>query len=123
MLDTLIWKDATPDDRRKALARPVETGTADAAAREIVDAVRARGDEAVRAYAARLDGYAPEDFRVDADTIRSARAAMDADDVEAINDLAKDRVFHVQKRSAADRGISSFLLLSVGKPRVVALHA
>ena len=56
MLETLIWNEASDAERRQALARPVETGTADAAAREIVDAVRAQGETAVRAYASRLDG-------------------------------------------------------------------
>lgn len=98
MLDTLIWKDATPAQRRQALARPVETGTADAAAREIVDAVRARGDEAVRAYAARLDGYAPDDFRVPAEALREARKSMDPADVEAVKAAADAvRRFHVRQ--------------------------
>lgn len=101
MLDTLIWKEAGPDERRRALARPVETGTADAAAREIVDAVRDRGDEAVRAYAAQLDGYAPESFRVPAAAIRTARARMDAADVEAVKAAADAvRRFHIRQGHA-----------------------
>lgn len=96
MLDMLIWNEASPEARRKALARPVETGTADAAAREIVDAVRARGGEAVRAYAGRLDGYAPEDFRVSDEAIAAARAAMDPADAEAVKAAADAvRRFHV----------------------------
>jgi histidinol dehydrogenase len=98
MLDKVIWNEATPQARRRALARPAETGTADAAAREIVDAVRGRGDEAVRAYAARLDGYAPEDFRVSVEAIATARAAMDPADAEAIKAAADAvRRFHVKQ--------------------------
>ena len=102
MLNTLIWKDASPEARRKALARPVETGTADQAAREIVDAVRARGGEAVRAYAQRLDGFAPEDFRVPAAALDAARAAMDPADAEAVKAAADAvRRFHVRQGYAS----------------------
>lgn len=102
MLETLIWNEASEAERRRALARPVETGTADAAAREIVDAVRAQGDTAVRAYASRLDGYAPDDFRVPADALTQARAAMDAADVEAIKAAADAvRRFHIKQGYSA----------------------
>lgn len=98
MLDILNWTDASPDVRASALARPSTSGTADAAARDIVDAIRDQGDAAVRAYAQRLDGYAPADFRVPAATIAAARAALDPADAEAIKAAADAvRRFHIQQ--------------------------
>ncbi|WP_339741986.1 histidinol dehydrogenase, partial [uncultured Maricaulis sp.] len=98
MLETLNWSTADADQRRAALLRPEATNTAAAAARDIVDAIYANGDNAVRQYAARLDGYAPDDFRVDAATIAAARADLDPADAEAILAAADAvRRFHVRQ--------------------------
>ncbi|WP_339744687.1 histidinol dehydrogenase [uncultured Maricaulis sp.] len=98
MLETLNWSGADAGARRTALQRPEATNTAAAAAREIVDAIYAGGDKAVRDYAARLDGYAPTDFRVDAASIAKARAALDEADAEAILAAADAvRRFHVRQ--------------------------
>ncbi|WP_417497568.1 histidinol dehydrogenase [Maricaulis sp.] len=98
MLETLNWSTADADQRRAALQRPEATNTAAAAARDIVDAIYAGGDKAVREYAARLDGYAPDDFRVDAATIAAARAALGEADAEAILAAADAvRRFHVRQ--------------------------
>lgn len=98
MLELLNWSKADADQRRTALKRPDATDTAAAAARDIVDAIRGGGDEAVREYAARLDGYAPDDFRVDAASLAAARAALDEADAEAILAAADAvRRFHVRQ--------------------------
>lgn len=98
MLRTINWGEADASARNAALARPAETGAADAAAREIVDAIRAKGGAAVRSYAEKLDGYAPEDFRVSTDAILAARDALSAEDKEAIKSAADAvRRFHVRQ--------------------------
>ena len=98
MLRTINWGEADASARDAALARPAETGAADAAAREIVDAIRAKGGAAVRSYAEKLDGHAPEDFRVSTDAILAARDALSGEDKEAIKSAADAvRRFHVRQ--------------------------
>ncbi|WP_075190674.1 histidinol dehydrogenase [Maricaulis sp. W15] len=98
MLDIINWTQTSSEDRAAALARPLSAGTADAAARDIVNAVRDQGETAVRAYAQRLDGYAPSDFRVPAGTIAAARASLDPADAEAIKAAADAvRRFHIEQ--------------------------
>ena len=88
MLRVLDWASASEAEQVRALKRPDDTRTADAAARDIVDAIYARGDEAVREYAQRLDGYAPQDFRVSPDALKTARDALGHDETEAIRAAA-----------------------------------
>ena len=98
MMKVFDWSTASPDDRAAALARQATAGIAEAAVREIVDAVRDQGDAAVRAYAERLDGYAPPDFRVSADVIAAARNSIDPADAEAIKAAAAAvRHFHIEQ--------------------------
>jgi len=98
MMDILNWTDASEEARAAALARPIGIDSADAAARDIVDAIRDQGEAGVRAYAQRLDGYAPERFRVSPEAIRAARAAMDPADAEAIKAAADAvRRFHIRQ--------------------------
>jgi len=98
MLRKIDWNASDAAARREALARPVSTETAGAAARDIVDAIREGGETALKTYARSLDDYAPEDFRVPADALTAARAAMAPEDVEAIKSAADAvRRFHVQQ--------------------------
>jgi len=98
MLSPVIWSEADAAARQAALKRPEATNTAGAAARDIVDAIYAGGNKAVRDYADRLDNYAPADFRVDAAGIARARAALDEADAEAILAAADAvRRFHVRQ--------------------------
>lgn len=101
-MKTLNWADLDQDQRIAALARPEETGAAAGAARDIVDAIRAQGEPALRAYAARLDGYAPEQFRVSEAAFDAALEAMDPADQEAIRAAADAvRRFHVKQGYSA----------------------
>ncbi len=94
----LDWNSASESERLATLARPEETGTASEAAQAIVDAIRDRGDEAVRAYAQQLDGYAPESFRVSEEMIAAARDSLSPADVDAIKAAADAvRRFHVKQ--------------------------
>ena len=63
-MQVLKAKSATPSDLGgdAAVARVVE---------EIISAVAAGGDDAVRSYSARLDGWEPANFRLDADEIEA----------------------------------------------------
>lgn len=98
MLRVLDWASASEAEQVRALKRPDDTRTADAAARDIVDAIYARGDEAVREYAQRLDGYAPQDFRVSPEVLKTARDALGHDETEAIRAAADAvRRFHVEQ--------------------------
>ncbi len=98
MMKSLEWSQASPAERMAFLARPEETGNAGEAAQAIVDAIRAGGDPAVRDYALKLDGFAPDDFRVSANAIAEARAGFSEDDAEAVKAAADAvRRFHVKQ--------------------------
>ena len=60
------WHSAGTDERRSLLQRPAMRDRTDVAAgvREIINAVRCHGDDAVRELTERLDGVQLEDFAV-----------------------------------------------------------
>ena len=79
-------------DLRAAGTLPAEVISA---AQAIVDDVRERGDEAVRAYTLRFDGSCPESFRVSDDAIAAARAAVASEFLAALEHAAAQiREFH-----------------------------
>ena len=69
--------------------------TPEAAVARIVADVRQRGDEALRDWAARVDGVTLDDFEVPAEALAGAYAALPGDLAEAL-DLANERIraFH-----------------------------
>lgn len=82
----------TSGDLRAALARPAATGPDLAATvAEIVDAVRARGADAVRELTARLDGADVADPRVTRDEIISARDRI-SPGLRAALEVARDQI-------------------------------
>ena len=93
----LDWTTASTDERRGALARPAADSRAEvhAQAAEILRAVRAEGDAAVRRYTQKFGGAAPEELRVTAGEFRAARAAVNAQQIAAL-ERAVDNVtrFH-----------------------------
>lgn len=58
---------------------------------EIIDAVRERGDEAVREYSARLDGWEPDSFRLSDEQIEACVAQVPSEVVEDMR-LAQQNV-------------------------------
>ena len=82
----------TRSDLRAAGALPPEVC---ASAQAIVDDVRARGDEAVRAYTLRFDGACPDEFRVPAEKIAAACEAVGPKFLAALRHAAAQiREFH-----------------------------
>ena len=75
-------------DRVRSLAPP-QAEVAGAVA-EIVEAVRSRGDEALREIAERLGEEAPESWRVDPDAIAAAPGLLDPDVREAMRVATKN---------------------------------
>ncbi len=71
-------KEAEPD-------LPADTVAIERAAREIIEAVRSRGDAAVREYSRVLDRWDPEHFRVDRSEVLRAYDQLDR---QAIDDIA-----------------------------------
>lgn len=70
----------------------------------IIADVRERGDDAVREYSARFDGWEPERFRLDAEEIERLVAAVDAETLDDIR-FAQDQVRHfaeAQRESMTD---------------------
>lgn len=83
---TLDWQTATPEAKRAALARPSAATRADvfAQATEVIAAVRAGGDAAIRALTQKFGGPALADLRVTPDEFRAARAALQPAQIAAI---------------------------------------
>jgi sulfopropanediol 3-dehydrogenase len=66
-----------------ALEQPSTNPVSDAVT-QIIHAVRTRGDEAVREYSARFDGWEPEQFRLSDEEIERCIAKVDAQTLEDI---------------------------------------
>src|SRR2546421_4609778 len=83
---------------KKAVPRPPED---DAAVRQtvsdILDAVRDRGDKAVREWSERLDRWAPPAFRLSQSEIESAIARVSIDDRRVI-DYCRDQIAAFARR-------------------------
>jgi len=91
------WNDLTDGDRQAVLARPTQDARSDIAcvAREIVDAVRLKGDAALRELTERFDGVNPDSLAVSEQEFSGARAALTSKQHAAI-ELAIENVqrFH-----------------------------
>jgi histidinol dehydrogenase len=99
----LDWKSATPDARRAALSRPAAQSREDVfrQAADIVAAVRAEGDAAIRRFTRQFGGPGLTDLRVSQDEFRDARAALDAAQIAAIERaVANVTSFHQAQVSA-----------------------
>ncbi|MEH6422248.1 histidinol dehydrogenase [Pseudomonas sp. CGJS7] len=91
------WSALDAEQRERVLRRPAQEtrqGTAEAVA-EILAAVRADGDAALRRYGERFDGGAPERFAVSEDEFAAAEAGL-APALRAAIDEAAERIaaFH-----------------------------
>jgi histidinol dehydrogenase len=99
----LDWKAATPDARRAALSRPAAQSREDVfrQASDIVAAVRAEGDAAVRRFTREFGGPDLSGLRVGAEEFREARAALDSGQIAAIERaVANVTAFHQAQVSA-----------------------
>src|SRR5205823_2301735 len=80
-------------------ANSLDQPRVEAAAREIVEAVRARGDAAVREYLRRFDGVEPAELLVSGAEYAAAEAAVDAAFIEAVETAIRNvRAFHERQR-------------------------
>ncbi|WP_435348534.1 histidinol dehydrogenase [Haloarchaeobius sp. HRN-SO-5] len=71
--------------------------------RDILDEVRARGDDALREFTREFDGVEREQLRVSDEEIQTAREQLDADKREAIdNTIANVREFHEEQFANLD---------------------
>ncbi len=112
MLNRLIWKELDEPQRRAAMRRPADSPDVVRVAGEIINAVRERGEAAVREYAQSLDQWAPESFRVPTDDLRAAEATLAPEDREAIlSAYAAVHAFH------ARQGYSSYAIKAWGGAR------
>jgi histidinol dehydrogenase len=89
----------TPDDTDRLDAIRSRGGTfsddVDATVDDILDQVRAQGDDAVRAFTEKFDDVRPDPVKVPADTLDTAAAALD-DDLRGALERAEDNIrrFH-----------------------------
>ncbi len=85
-MNIIEWKTADPDTRRAALSRPTAGGREDVfrQASEVIDAVRAGGDTAIRRYTQKFGGPLLNDLRVSKAEFRAARAALGVREIAAL---------------------------------------
>ena len=99
MLTRVIWNKTSRAERERLFERPSLGSDAFDVARSILEDVAKRGETAVRAYAERLDQWAPQaGFRVPQDELDAAEAALAEEDRQAILDAAAAvRAFHAEQ--------------------------
>jgi histidinol dehydrogenase len=91
------WSSLSAEQRRQALRRPVQQDSAEfhERVREIVRAVRERGDPALLEFTRRFDGVALQAFEVDTAEFAAAETALNAEQRQAIDRaIANVRRFH-----------------------------
>ena len=84
-----------------SLMRPLEGGNEQqlAVVREVLQAVRERGDEAVRDYTAKWDGVVHDKFRVTKAEIDEAVVGFDAQLLQDLTEAAHNiRLYHEQQK-------------------------
>lgn len=99
----LEWTALDASGRRAALARPVPEARSGIAARaaEIIAAVRAQGDAALRAFARDYDGAEVAALRVTPAEFRTARAALEPAQIAAIErSITNVHAFHAAQLPA-----------------------
>ena len=77
-MQTLIWKTLSPAQQADVLTRPALNDEADigAVVKEIIGAVRSRGDDALRELGLRFERAPREQLRVSEDEIEAACARL-----------------------------------------------
>lgn len=84
-----------------SLKRPLERGNEEQlkVVREVLAAVRANGDTAVRTYTEKWDGYVPESLRVTQDEIEDGANSLDAQLYADLKEAADNiRLYHEQQK-------------------------
>lgn len=84
MLRCFNWSALSAEDRQTCLARPLAQSTADDVVRDMLVDIRERREVAIRDYSSKLDNWNPDDFRVPAEEMAKAEAALDDADRAAI---------------------------------------
>ena len=104
ILPVVIWQRASAEERRAALQRPVTEDSTDrpSRVRQIVAAVKQRGDQALLEWTAALDGAKLSQLRVSQAEIASARSQVDDRFVDDLSEaIAWVRRFHQPQRPAS----------------------
>jgi histidinol dehydrogenase len=97
------WNASSTEARRAALARPAAASRDEVfrQAAEIIAAVRAEGDTAVRRFTTQFGGASLQDLRVNAAEFREARASLSAEQIAALERaVANVARFHEAQVSA-----------------------
>ncbi|MEZ5959022.1 MAG: histidinol dehydrogenase [Hyphomonadaceae bacterium] len=85
-MKVFAWNDLSEADRERALRRPEQRTAADVASavQTIFDDIAREGEEALRRWSLKLDGYPPKRLELSAKVVEAARASLAREDVEAI---------------------------------------
>lgn len=99
-----VWKNLSAEEKTRALARPrfKDNAAVRNIVTDILQQVKTRGDEALREFAAKFDGGAPDDFRLPPDEIKKAAASI-APELRAAIAAAKSNIekFHEAEKPHA----------------------
>ncbi len=102
-MQILDWNSLSEAARQAALARPAqrESQQTQRAVREIIAAVRNRGDAAVLEYTSTFDRVDLDALEVGAEEIQNAQRALTSDQIAAIDTaIGTIRTFHAAQRTA-----------------------
>ncbi len=100
-MKTIIWSDLSETERTAALTRPPwRTDPAlSATVSDILGAIESRGVDALYEWSLKLDRRAPERLSLTAAFVDRARAALDRDDLAALERAAENiRRYHIATR-------------------------
>lgn len=102
-ISILSWSQLTADERRAALRRPAQDNADElqSKVRDIIAAVRTRGDDALYEYTERFDGVRVDALEVPMHEYAKARTALTGDQIAALERaIANVRAFHEAQRAA-----------------------
>lgn len=102
-LSIIDLRNADAEQRTRALARPANEGreALQGDVRAIIDAVRARGDAALREFATQFDGQAPASLAVTPRDVEAALCSLPSDAVAALRRAIENvRAFHAAQQPA-----------------------
>lgn len=96
MITPIIYSGQAPE---KLFSRIEEKANVESVVKEIIEKVRNKGDEALRLYTAKFDGFDSANFKVSEKEIEEAKNSLSAEYIEMLNASKKNiETFHKKQR-------------------------
>ncbi|MDR1648744.1 MAG: histidinol dehydrogenase [Synergistaceae bacterium] len=93
----IVFKDAKKNLNEDAKGKQDAGGSVESAVKDILEAVKSRGDEAILDYTEKFDGCRPPSIRVDPRTVEKACSEVDSQTMESL-EFAAGRIEAFAKR-------------------------